>query len=54
MHYIPDLDRLCILAASFLAASAAADFEEGAGATVGLVDGAMEDIAKVYLQRDGG
>lgn len=46
---IPDLDRLCILAASFLAASDMDDFEAGAGATAaGLVDeGAMEDISKV-------
>ena len=46
---IPDLDRLCILAASFLAASDMDDFEGGAGATAaGLVDeGAMEDMSKV-------
>ena len=47
--YIPDLDRLCILAASFLAASDMDNFEAGAGATVaGLVDeGAMDDIPKL-------
>lgn len=44
--YIPDLDRLCILAASFLAASDMDDFEAGAGATVAaLIDeGAMDDM----------
>lgn len=45
---IPDLDRRCILAASFLAASDMEDFEAGAGATAaGLVEGAMEDMSKV-------
>jgi hypothetical protein len=47
--HIPDLDRLCILAASFLAASDIDDFEVGAGATVAdLIDeGAMDDILEM-------
>jgi hypothetical protein len=53
--HIPDLDRLCILAASFLAASDMDNFEAGAGAgatVAGLVDeGAMDDILNCVFVR---
>lgn len=53
IDYAPDLDLLCIFAASLLAASEREDLE--AGATGGLVEeGAIEDMAEVgCLQVEG-